>query len=955
MAKRPDIQLPASETGAALLWQCGALRVDERSLQLWIHARPVEIEPRPLALLILLLRRAGEVLTRQDIIDALWAGRPVSEEVISKCVARLRASLGAEHRQLIRTVHGFGYRLEAEAQVLAPDGPPGAPSLELLAGQNPPHRPHWRLLKSLSPPATVWLAEHEKTGERRVFKFAADEGSLVALQREVMIQRLLRKSLAEPDAYLYCLDWNHAEPPFFNEYPWVEDGSLQEFLAQPGAMERSTLAQRLEWVAQIADALAAAHGIGVLHKDIKPANILITRTPQGEARCLLADFGAGDLLEPERLAALEITQALGAGAVDGTGSTLGTPLYLAPELLAGKVSTVRSDIYALGVLLYQLVSGSFSRPLSPGWERRIDDPVLRQDIAEACELSPRRRLGDAAELARRLRQLPERSRAQLATQQRLAEAERAREELLRMRIRRRWQAVSLVVLLLAALLTSVLYVDARRAAGAELAARQSAEAMNRFLNDELLGAADPFRPGGGRGVTVAEVLDRAAEALPRSGGLAAATRVDLAASLATAYGNLVLWQAGQRLLEREVAAAAAELGDGHPQLVRLRLKLAELAAENDDYAVAARQYAVLRAAPPRDPDLVWRARYGEGWLQYKRGEFVAAAAHYRQLLDELARDAAGHRQLMADSRWNLAEVHIELGDYAAADAELQQVEAHYAQSGLEVLGDWVQVTRANLLLSSGQLAAAETHLVPLLARTEERLGDHHNIHLFVMHFMGMLRLQQGRQEEAAQLFERSLERRQRVHERAHHFPYYATNRLGEARCAQGKYASALLLIREAQAAFVERLGDGHIHSLRAGQNLADCLQRAGQPEAAVAQLEQLLPLAGADAGIVPAYLHLALAQLAAQQQQPQRAAREREQARALYERAYGRLGQEHSVWHDRRLAELLRAELQYRAAGRSSVTEKVDQQLVAACGLGQWYPVPARQFLVAPAAGHQAL
>lgn len=908
MAKRPDIQLPASETGAALLWQCGALRVDERSLQLWIHARPVEIEPRPLALLILLLRRAGEVLTRQDIIDALWAGRPVSEEVISKCVARLRASLGAEHRQLIRTVHGFGYRLEAEAQALAPDSPPGAPTLELLAGNSPPHRPHWRLLKSLSPPATVWLAEHEKTGERRVFKFAADEGSLVALQREVMIQRLLRKSLAEPDAYLYCLDWNHAEPPFFNEYPWVEDGSLQEFLAQPGAMERSTLAQRLEWVAQIADALAAAHGIGVLHKDIKPANILISRTPQGEARCLLADFGAGDLLEPERLAALEITQALGGEQTDG--STAGTPLYLAPELLAGKVSTVRSDIYALGVLLYQLVSGSFSRPLSPGWERRIDDPVLRQDIAEACELSPRRRLGDAAELARRLRQLPERRRAQLATLQRLAEAERAREELLRMRIRRRWQAVSLVVLLLAALLTSVLYVDARRAAGAELAARQSAEAMNRFLNDELLGAADPFRPGGGRGVTVAEVLDRAAEALPSSSGLAAATRADLAASLATAYGNLVLWQAGQRLLEREVSAAAAGLGDAHPQVVALRLKLAELAAENDDYDVAARQYAALRAAPPQDPDQVWRARYGEGWLQYKRGEFVAAAAHYRQLLDELARDAAGHRQLVADSRWNLAEVQIELGDYAAADAELQQVEAHYAQSGLEVLGDWVQVTRANLLLSSGQLAAAEAQLVPLLTRTEERLGDHHNIHLFVMHFMGMLRLQQGRHEEAAQLFERSLERRQRVHEPAHHFPYYATNRLGEARCAQGKYASALLLIREAQAAFVERLGEGHIHSLRAGQNLAECLQRAGQLDTAVAELERLLPLAAADAGLVPPYLHLALAQIETQRGLPEPAARQREQARAIYERLYGPLGQENSVWYDRRLAELLSAEPQ---------------------------------------------
>ncbi len=89
--------------------------------------------------------------------------------------------------------------------------------------------------------------------------------------------------------------------------------------------------------------------------------------PQGEGwQPRLADFGSSRLLEPERLQELGIT-ALGLTMTQAMGDSSATPLYLAPELLAGHAPSVQSDVYALGLMLYQLMVGDLRRPLAPGW------------------------------------------------------------------------------------------------------------------------------------------------------------------------------------------------------------------------------------------------------------------------------------------------------------------------------------------------------------------------------------------------------------------------------------------------------------------------------------------------------------------------------------------------------------------------------------------------------------
>ncbi len=117
---------------------------------------------------------------------------------------------------------------------------------------------------------------------------------------------------------------------------YVEGGTLGDVLAR----SRMGLEQATKLAIQVAEALGYAHRQGVIHRDVKPSNILIT--PDGDA--LLTDFGIAKLL----------AQTLG---LTGEGMQLGTPLYMAPEQVQGQTVDGRTDVYALGVVLYEALAG----------------------------------------------------------------------------------------------------------------------------------------------------------------------------------------------------------------------------------------------------------------------------------------------------------------------------------------------------------------------------------------------------------------------------------------------------------------------------------------------------------------------------------------------------------------------------------------------------------------------
>ncbi len=102
-------------------WSFGSAMLDERSFRLYVNGKPVELERKPLEVLLHLLRHAGELVTKDDLLAAVWPGRILTETVLTKCVHKLREVLDDNDQCLIATVHGQGYRLEAAVRSVAAD------------------------------------------------------------------------------------------------------------------------------------------------------------------------------------------------------------------------------------------------------------------------------------------------------------------------------------------------------------------------------------------------------------------------------------------------------------------------------------------------------------------------------------------------------------------------------------------------------------------------------------------------------------------------------------------------------------------------------------------------------------------------------------------------------------------------------------------------------------------
>jgi serine/threonine protein kinase/DNA-binding winged helix-turn-helix (wHTH) protein len=397
-----------SETSGNI-WRFGECQVDELRRELRVHGAQVDLESKPFEVLHQLLLHAGEVVTKDELLEAVWPGLNVVDGSLATAISKLRRAFGDE--SIVVTVPRIGYRLAVPVQI-TPCAPSISRELHLSVGQAVPRRQQWVLVRRLgrSPSSEVWLAEHPKTHESRVFKFAADEERLKALKREVTLARLLRTSLGERCDFVRVLEWNFDELPYFleSEYAGL---SLNEWAEQKGGLNAIEMKLRLQLFLKATQAVAAAHSLDVLHKDLKPGNILVSESSEHETQLKVADFGSAALLSPGRLGALRITNL---GFTQGTNadndSLTGTVIYIAPEVLSGQSPTQASDVYALGVLLYQMTTGDFRKPLAPGWEVDVGDPLIREDIADAACGDPARRIKTAAELAERLARLDERRR-----------------------------------------------------------------------------------------------------------------------------------------------------------------------------------------------------------------------------------------------------------------------------------------------------------------------------------------------------------------------------------------------------------------------------------------------------------------------------------------------------------------------------------------------------------------
>jgi len=472
------------------------------------------------------------------------------------------------------------------------------------AGQVVPNREAWHLQRKLGEGGfgEVWLALDPSTGATRVFKFCFDAGRLRALRREVALFRILRDALGRREDIARILDWHLKEPPFFLEMEYTQGGDLAAWLESMGGAQAVPRKLRLEIAAGIAEALAAAHSVGVLHKDVKPSNVLVFEDAQGTPRVRLTDFGVGALADPARLEELHLT---GLGVTDlssGSSDTAGSLVYMAPELFEGASPSSRTDVYSLGVLTYQLAAGNLRRPMAPGWEAGVEDEILREDISSMVSGDPAARPGDATEASGRLRNLEARREQREKETAAQEAARKAAKELARAHRRRRFLAMASGLLLIFTI--SVGWQAWRAAREAKRAERSAASAreVSQFLVD-LFKIADPTS-GKGTTVTARELLDQGARELEQRLGGQPLTRARMEDTLGQVYLRLGLLQRAERLLGAAAATRAQALGQDAPEYLESRRHLAELWTRQGRYAEAgATLHELLRAEEvARPPD-----------------------------------------------------------------------------------------------------------------------------------------------------------------------------------------------------------------------------------------------------------------------------------------------------------------------------------------------------------------
>ncbi len=664
---------------------------DEPSMLLTMSGQVVALERRPLEVLQALLRHADEVLTKDELLSLVWGDVAIVENVVANAVAKLRKALGEPLSERIVTHPRIGYRFSGPVERTAA-GRRLVSQFELKQGGGVAGREHLRLDTQLSESRgrETWLTRHTKTGEVRVFKFAADGQALSALKREVTLFRVLSASAAR-DTVARIHDWNFASPPFYTESEFGGQ-TLDVFVSSEFDSDTPT-ATRIALASALADATARVHEAGVLHKDLKPTNILVEKGAQADAFIVrLIDYGSGALLDKDQLEALNVTPL---GLTDETDSSLrSTRAYIAPEIFKGASPSVRSDVYALGVIIYQIMSGDGAVPMPSNWIDTLNDDILSEDIAKATHPDPESRLASAALLTQRLRTIGERR-----TKRREADAQARRQAELqamldRTRARRPWIAAAAIALA-AGLISSVwLTVQAQQSRAEAQSRALQAEVALQFIT-EIIYSADPKAPGGQPDATVESALARAAGEIDDRFGSDPLGRGVVAAALAQVHvglqnhGDAVVMR--QRALDGFIEAEGRSGDRALEAGYALAGALRDAGQLDKSDRVLAQTDRALKAA--RRPSFVarYQSAYQKGVSLLMRGD-LAATEHLERALELEDDHVKPPRNFIEVDRWEtlrmmLAQNYGLQGRHDEAVTALEPI-ASLFEATPEAIPDW---------------------------------------------------------------------------------------------------------------------------------------------------------------------------------------------------------------------------------------------------------------------------
>jgi serine/threonine protein kinase len=359
------------------------LELDKDAYELRRSGRALKLERIPMEILLLLVERRGQLVTREDIIARIW-GKDVfldTDSSINGAIRKIRQVLkdDPEKPVFVQTVTAKGYRFIAAvtaAIVSAQQADGSKPGSKEQAVVPDLVISHYRIEEKIASGGMgdVFQAEDIRLGRRVAIKFLAEKsaGDSHALER-FLLEARAASSLSHPNiCTIYEIEEYQGRPVIVMEL--LEGETLRQQLRR-GPLE---IDQLLNVGIHVSDALQAAHTKGIIHRDIKPGNIFVTQS--GQVKVL--DFGLAKLTTGHAVQVDEVQEPL-----TMHGVLPGTRHYMSPEQLRNEEIDRRSDIFSLGIVLYEMATGT--KPFTGKNAFAVSSATLNSLPVPASSLNPK--------------------------------------------------------------------------------------------------------------------------------------------------------------------------------------------------------------------------------------------------------------------------------------------------------------------------------------------------------------------------------------------------------------------------------------------------------------------------------------------------------------------------------------------------------------------------------------